>query len=382
MMPNWLRIWANVTVAGTIVLLAIGTVVSSFKVGMADPVWPTEPWRLAFIDWNEPSTGFLIEHTHRLAGYTVGGLMTVLAIGLCWTEPHRGQRWATLLALIGLVGAFGFMQFDLIRQTKALSPGEPLTLIPLVSGLMTAALAAVLVTAITNAYRHEPGWVLRLLGICTLVCVMIQGLFGGLRVHLNATLGATFSVIHASFSQVVFGLVTLIAVLSGNRREPAAQTKSREAEDLDRVSGSIRIWSLIAVTVVYAQIVAGAVLRHTNSPAGPRLHLLLAFISVIAIGITGVYLWRANSHRGWIIGTFTIIALQLGLGIESWLIRFANGFAVSDLRRITASDAATRTIHAVIGYMLFAVAIKMAVCAYQCSQTSNRKTHRELEAVA
>ena len=39
---------------------------------MADPVWPTYPWHLLLISWDEPSPGFIIEHTHRLVGYVAG----------------------------------------------------------------------------------------------------------------------------------------------------------------------------------------------------------------------------------------------------------------------------------------------------------------------
>src|SRR5947209_8825556 len=78
---------------------------------MADPVWPTAPWYLFFISWREPSPGFLIEHSHRLAGYVVGCCVIVLAAGLWRTAPTRGLRWlgvAGLLAVIaqGLLGGF------------------------------------------------------------------------------------------------------------------------------------------------------------------------------------------------------------------------------------------------------------------------------------
>src|SRR5260221_14763237 len=98
MISRWLKYWANVTVAGTVVLLALGAVVSSFQVGMADPIWPTAPWHLAFINWSEPSRGFLIEHAHRVAGWLIGALMSVLAFGLWWTESLPKLRWGGLLS--------------------------------------------------------------------------------------------------------------------------------------------------------------------------------------------------------------------------------------------------------------------------------------------
>ncbi len=106
-----LHTWAVLTVAATVCLLALGSVVTTFRVGMADPVWPTYPWHLLLIDWSEPSAGFLIEHTHRLAGYVVGCLFIVLAVGTCVVRTDRRLGWLGVAALAcvivqGLLGGF------------------------------------------------------------------------------------------------------------------------------------------------------------------------------------------------------------------------------------------------------------------------------------
>jgi cytochrome c oxidase assembly protein subunit 15 len=100
--PRWLHRWAVLTVAATALLLAIGAVVTTFKVGMADPVWPTYPWHLLLISWDEPSAGFLIEHTHRLAGYIVGCCVILLAVGL-WLAAPRRLAWLGVVALGGVI---------------------------------------------------------------------------------------------------------------------------------------------------------------------------------------------------------------------------------------------------------------------------------------
>ncbi len=73
----------------------MGAVVTTFRVGMADPVWPTAPWYLFLISWREPSPGFLIEHGHRLAAESAGLCVIVLALGLWLAGSHR-------LALVAL----------------------------------------------------------------------------------------------------------------------------------------------------------------------------------------------------------------------------------------------------------------------------------------
>src|SRR5438094_555780 len=98
--PRWLHRWAILTVAATVVLLTLGAVVTTFRVGMADPVWPTTPWYLFFMDWKEPNPGFVIEHSHRLAGYVVGCCVIVLAVGMWYAAPRL--RWLGVAALLAV----------------------------------------------------------------------------------------------------------------------------------------------------------------------------------------------------------------------------------------------------------------------------------------
>jgi heme a synthase len=101
--PRWLHHCAVLTVCCTAALLAIGAVVTTFQVGMTDPVWPTYPWHLALIDWREPKTGYIIEHTHRLAGWTVGACSIVLCAGLWRFRARRALGWLGIAALLGVI---------------------------------------------------------------------------------------------------------------------------------------------------------------------------------------------------------------------------------------------------------------------------------------
>src|SRR5262245_3429459 len=114
--PRWLARWAAFTVALIFALLALGAVVTSFRVGMADPIWPTRPWHLAVIDWTEQSRGYLIEHTHRLVGFIVGAAVTILALGLWLTERRPALKWGGATAIVVLLAAYGQMHGTLIKQ--------------------------------------------------------------------------------------------------------------------------------------------------------------------------------------------------------------------------------------------------------------------------
>lgn len=109
--PPWLHRWAVLTVCATFVLLVLGAVVTTFRVGMADPVWPTSPLYLFFTSWTEPSAGFLIEHSHRFAGWFVGVCAIVLCVGLWFFDSRRWVRYLGVIALLcvivqGLLGGF------------------------------------------------------------------------------------------------------------------------------------------------------------------------------------------------------------------------------------------------------------------------------------
>ncbi|MDW8265776.1 MAG: COX15/CtaA family protein [Gemmataceae bacterium] len=108
--PVWLHRWAVGTVVATFVVLALGSIVTTFRVGMADPIWPTAPWHLLFISWEEPQPGYLIEHGHRLAAYVAGLCLIVAAVGLWYAGPSRLRRLSLLalgaIIIQGLLGGY------------------------------------------------------------------------------------------------------------------------------------------------------------------------------------------------------------------------------------------------------------------------------------
>lgn len=353
--PRWLHVWAVATAVATLVLLALGQLVTSFQAGMADPIWPTEPWYLFVIDWQEPSRGYLIEHTHRIAAFTVGGMVSVVALGLWSTDPNRTTRWLGLAALVVLLAGFGQFHGGLIAQRNVLPSevrlpvgGTAVTLLGLVG---TLALAS------TGLPLRASGSLLRFLGVVALVGVMIQGLFGGFRVMLNELVGTDLATVHGIFAQVVFCLLIAIAILSG----PCTPTEPERPR-----SRLLNRGSQILVVVLFAQIILGALVRHapTPSPTILRLHLLTAFVA------TGVAIWLLFSIVGqplvrmrigstfWLLGI--VLGLQLVLGVEAWMERFGQ-YTLPELVRVTTSHAAIRTAHAFLGSCLLGTAIVIAL---------------------
>lgn len=100
---RWPHRLALLTVLAALPLVLLGAEVTSKKVGMADPVWPTVPWYLLGNPWWDKGVGFLIEHSHRLAGWTVGFSALALMISLWTCEPRRWLRWLGAAAALGVL---------------------------------------------------------------------------------------------------------------------------------------------------------------------------------------------------------------------------------------------------------------------------------------
>ncbi|AMV36672.1 COX15/CtaA family protein [Planctomyces sp. SH-PL62] len=96
--PHWAAVLAAVF---TLPLLYVGGSVTTYRVGMAVPDWPTTFGMNMFLYdfWNAPF-GVQVEHSHRLYGAAVG----VAMIALCaWFFLHESRRWMKVFGLAALV---------------------------------------------------------------------------------------------------------------------------------------------------------------------------------------------------------------------------------------------------------------------------------------
>lgn len=346
--PRWLHIWAVATVVATALLLILGGFVTTFRVGMADPVWPTEPWYLFLISWSEPSRGFLIEHTHRLFGFLVGTLTAVLTLGVWWTEPRRRLRWLGLVGIGALLGAYGQFHGDLGKQAD-----DPVVVWPI--GIIVAMAVEAGVTAVVGIgswMSGRKGAELRLLTLAALVGVMIQGLLGGFRVRFNALVGSDLAAVHGVFAQVVFSLLIIIAVLTAKPR-PGPAIPPLAARKL-------RWQTLALVAFTFLQIVWGAWVRHMPGAVSGRMHLFFAFV---VVGFATLTIKQALSDPdtrerlkvpAWFL--MGLITLQVLLGVEAWMGKFFTG-TLPELERITPGKAFVRTAHAHVGTWVLGVSV-------------------------
>lgn len=367
--PRWLRAWSILTAlaAGTVVVL--GSLITTFRVGMSDPVWPTEPWFLVVNShvWaHEPASGFLIEHTHRFVAWGIGLFAVVLAFGAWATEPNRRLRRFGLTALTLLLVAYLGLHGDMrTAWSERKAGGELHWPAPTVAACGVAALG-VLAAGVASARSSSPAKWFRVATAVGLVAVMMQGLLGGFRVYLDQLMGTQLAAIHGSFGQVTLSLLVAIVVLAAPRRRGDLVPAD------DRAGVSNLTLALAAGVVV--QLVWGVWVRHLGSPVAQRLHILTAFAVVGLVVAVLTRVFRSPPTRSqlggyaWVLGL--IVAGQLVLGVEAYLSKFAltgpEALKPPELRAITSYGAVVRTAHTLLGAALLSTAVALAVRAGRC----------------
>src|SRR5271170_2509069 len=89
----WLFRFAVLTAFATFLLICLGGLVTSHEAGMSVPDWPNSyGYNMFLFPWQDWVGGIFYEHSHRLVASGVGGLMTVLAVWLCFQE-RVWLRW-------------------------------------------------------------------------------------------------------------------------------------------------------------------------------------------------------------------------------------------------------------------------------------------------
>ena len=352
--PRWLHVWAIATVVIAAVLLLVGQMVTTLRAGMVDPDWPTRPWHLALESRDKWSAGYLVEHTHRILGFLVGGLMSVLALGVWAYEPRKGHRWAALASLIALLVGFGYFHGQMMAQVSS-----PTVHLPMASTAATLApLAALLVVCVWAARQPTAGTGVRILTVVALVAVMAQGLLGGLRVRLNELVGTDLAMIHGTFASLVLALLIAIPVLTARRTgEPLPEA----------VRGKLAWQTACLVLFTLIQIAWGAVVRHMPDRMSSRMHLFFAFVVVGFATLVikqvmsdPVAKWRFRWPAGIMMA---LISLQVLFGVEAWIGKFMTGEPLDLQKAPPFGQAVLRTAHAQVGAWVLAVAVVFAIIA-------------------
>jgi heme A synthase len=206
--PRWLHVLAVLTVLAALPVVFLGAEVTTKGVGMADQRGLVNPFQaLSEMVGGEQSLGWRIEHSHRLAGWLVGLLATLLAVGMAAWGP-RGLRWLGVAAwaLVGVQGLLGIFRVNLHALLG--------TSLALVHGSFAQIVFATLVaTALATSARWttavgSSSTQVRRLSLAVVGLLFLQVVLGGLIRHHGTLLAARIHLLGAF--AVTAGLIWLM----------------------------------------------------------------------------------------------------------------------------------------------------------------------------
>ena len=229
-----------------------------------------------------------------------------------------------------------------------------------VIGLLTVVLAV-------WTARSEPRRWVRALGWTMLAAVIVQGVLGGVTVLMR--LPDAVSVMHAGLAQIFFALTAVMATVTSPRFDAAPRTGA------DAGALPTRTLALATAVVIYAQILLGAIVRHTGAalaiPDFPlsfgRLvpsfttslvvwnYLHRAFAVVVTLMILWTAIRIARRHGSLYLGRPAAILAALVL----WQI-FLGGLTIWTRRAVTPTTA-----HVATGALIFITSVVLAVRAHR-----------------
>jgi len=234
-------------------------------------------------------------------------------------------------------------------------------------GLITLALAAIVWRAAVSA-------TVRWLAVAAVLLVIVQGVLGGFRVLLDDT---TVAKVHACTGPLFFAVAVALAALT---RRPAVAA-------VPAAAGSL----CAAVPVAaYAQLVAGAQLRHLDPATPPAaFHALVGTHVAMGLGVAGLTLAAVvatrrggnPAARRWAWTAAALVLGQLLLGVGTWFSKYGPPSALLPESWRSAEPlvargplgAATITAHAVLGMVILGVGVALAIAAAGCRPVGERR---------
>ena len=204
----------------------------------------------------------------------------------------------------------------------------------------------------------------RLLAVAALVLVVVHGGLGGARVLLDDT---TVAKVHACTGPLFFAVAVALAAL----------TRGPPTVEVPRVAIGLATAFPVAA---YAQLVAGAQLRHLDPATRPSVfhvlvgtHVLMGLL-VVGLGLAAaVATWKGRNPaaRRWATTAAVLGMGQLCLGGATWLAKYGVPSAIlpeawrlsQPIVARSGVGAMTVTAHAVLGMVILGVGVALAIAA-------------------
>ena len=287
---------------------------------------------------------------HRLARLTAGATFLLILIGGIVTSTDSG------LAVPDWPTTFGYNMFlyPLSEMVGGILYEHSHRLMGSLVGLLTVALCVFLWA------KDSRKW-LKWLGLAALIAVIVQGVLGGLRV---TQINRNFAIVHACLAQAFFALLCGIAWFTSRDWWQGFGTASFGLQATPKgevpitVAQKLRRLALITTSLIYVQLIFGAVLRHTGSRLD--MHLVFAFLVTLHIFLLARRILGVNDETQKIapstaLGLLGLLAVQLMLGTGAFFARltaFGETFAAGLTVTITTAHVAVGALMLVSSFVL------------------------------
>jgi cytochrome c oxidase assembly protein subunit 15 len=234
---------------------------------------------------------------HRFSKFVAGCTVLLVLAGSLVTSTDSGLSvpdWPTTYG-------WNMFTFPLSKMVGGIFYEHGHRLIASAVGVLTIGLAVWLWLA------DRRRW-MRWLGVAALGAIVAQGVLGGLTVLFF--LPPAVSTAHAGLAEIFFCITVAIAVCTS----PSWNAAASPVDD-----GRLRSIATLTTGVIYAQILIGAVMRHTGAglaiPDFPWMfghvvpdhwstriavhfaHRMGALVAAIAVLSTAAYIWRRHTDR-------------------------------------------------------------------------------------
>ena len=210
-----------------------------------------------------------------------------------------------------------------------------------------------------------------------LALVILQGVLGGARVLLDERMAA---MLHGCLGPLFFAYVGALAV---------ACSPLAPRADIQRGGKLVRA-AAITAALAYAQLVLGALVRHIPLTASPQffraallLHLVVAAVLVVQIGVTAWQAWSARAIGRVVVPGLLLpllVGVQIGLGLATYVAKyswpawlgdyaFAASFVVQEKG---LGQSLITTAHVAGGSLILFTAVVLAARSLRISKAATR----------
>jgi len=295
----WLHRYAVLVAGATLVLIAVGGMVTSTGSGLAVPDWPTTFGHNMFTyPWSKWVGGVFYEHGHRIVASIVGFMTIILAVWLHVTEPRPRVRrvgWIAL-ALVCIQGVLGGL------AVRFLLPA-PISVMHacLAQNFFCITVAIAVVTSpqwlrTTTVPRAPTGGLTRILCLAATAAVFVQLVLGAIMRHNDA--GLAVPDFPLAYGEVLPSLSAGAVDQYNHVRAWDYMLPAVEARQIG-IHMAHRVWSLVVVALII--FAAGHLLRRHAAVTGLRRPSVLVMIMVLAQIALGA--WTVWSGKTPVIAT-------------------------------------------------------------------------------